>query len=102
MEICEGVGGVEGFVGNLAHAGLTDQGLGQAVAVMHTVTTRPTTAERRTVQIYYGHRNRAPLANDSSIPGAFWRDSGDEETRGFYGVLNERTKLYMAAFLGVQ
>ena len=72
------------------------------VAVMHTVTTRPTTAERRTVQIYYGHRNRAPLANDSSIPGAFWRDSGDEETRGFYGVLNERTKVYMAAFPGAQ
>jgi len=42
------------------------------------------------------------LANDSSIPAAFWRDSGDEETRGFYGVLNERTKVYMAAFPGAQ
>ncbi|MBT5327670.1 MAG: hypothetical protein HOL51_16285 [Gemmatimonadetes bacterium] len=70
------------------------------VAVMHTATTRPTRADRRTVQIYYGHRDRAPLANDSSIPAAFWRDSGDEETRGFYGVLNERTKAYMAAFPG--
>jgi len=69
------------------------------VAVLHTATTRPTTAERRTVQIYYGHRDRAPLANDSSIPAAFWRDSADEETRGFYGVLNERTKKYMAAFM---
>ena len=70
------------------------------VAVLHTATTRPTTAERRTVQIYYGHRDRAPLANDSSIPAAFWRDGADEETRGFYGVLNERTKKYMAAFMG--
>ena len=70
------------------------------VAVLHTPTTRPTTAERRTVQIYYGHRDRAPLANDSSIPAAFWRDSSDGETREFYGVLNERTKRYMAAFAG--
>ena len=70
------------------------------VAVLHTATTRPTQAERRTVQIYYGHRNRAPLANDSSIPAAFWRDSEDAETRAFYGVLNERTKVYLAAFPG--
>ena len=70
------------------------------VAVLHTPTTRSTTAERRTVQIYYGHRDRAPLANDSSIPSAFWRDSADGEKRGFYGVLNERTKKYMAAFPG--
>ena len=70
------------------------------VAVLHTATTRPTTAERRTVQIYYGHRDRAPLANDSSIPAAFWRESADAETRAFYGVLNERTKAYLAAFPG--
>ena len=70
------------------------------VAVLHTPTTRPTMAERRTVQIYYGHHDRAPLANDSSIPAAFWRDGEDVETRGFYGVLNERTKKYMAAFPG--
>ena len=70
------------------------------VAVLHTATTRPTSAERRTVQIYYGHRDRAPLANDSSIPAAFWRESADAETRAFYGVLNERTKAYLAAFPG--
>ena len=68
------------------------------MAVLHTATTRPTQAERRTVQIYYGHRSRAPLANDSSIPATFWRDSEDAETRAFYGVLNERTKVYLAAF----
>ena len=53
------------------------------VAVLHTATTRPTQAERRTVQIYYGHRNRAPLANDSSIPAAFWRDSAGCRDAGF-------------------
>ncbi|MEE3233855.1 MAG: phytanoyl-CoA dioxygenase family protein [Candidatus Latescibacterota bacterium] len=68
------------------------------VAVLHTATTRATKAERRTVQIYYGHRDRAPLANDSGIPAKFWRDSTDADTRAFYGVLNERTKIYMDAF----
>jgi len=68
------------------------------VSVLHTATTRPTSHERRTAQIYYGHRARAPLANDSGIPAAFWRDHEDAETRGFYGVLNERTRVYMRAF----
>ena len=47
--------------------------------------------ERKTVQIYYGHRDRAPLANDSAIPATLWRDHPDAQTRAFYGVLNERT-----------
>lgn len=68
------------------------------VAALHTATTRPTTTQRKTVQIYYGHRDRAPLANDSGIPATLWRDHPDAETRAFYGVLNQRTKLYMAAF----
>tara|TARA_B100001250_G_C19817400_1_gene799460 strand:- start:11157 stop:11915 length:759 start_codon:yes stop_codon:yes gene_type:complete len=68
------------------------------VAALHTATTRTTKAERRTVQIYYGHRDRAPLANDSGIPAKFWRDCADADTRAFYGVLNERTKIYMDAF----
>ena len=68
------------------------------VALLHTATTRRTESLRKTVQIYYGHRGRAPLANDSAIPATFWRDHPDAETRGFYGVLNERTKLYAAAF----
>lgn len=70
------------------------------VAVLHTATTRPTVSERKTVQIYYGHRNRPPLSNDSGIPATLWRDGEDEETRAFYGVLNERTRLYAAAFGG--
>ncbi|MBV7335081.1 phytanoyl-CoA dioxygenase family protein [Chloroflexi bacterium TSY] len=68
------------------------------VSVLHTATTRPTKVIRKTAQIYYGHREHAPLANDSGIPATFWRDHPDEETRGFYGVLNERTRTYMAAF----
>ncbi|MEZ4705824.1 MAG: phytanoyl-CoA dioxygenase family protein [Caldilineaceae bacterium] len=68
------------------------------VAVLHTATTRPTQSERKTVQIYYGHRHRAYLANDSGIPATLWRDHPDAETRAFYGVLNERTRVYMAAF----
>ncbi|MEM7539343.1 MAG: phytanoyl-CoA dioxygenase family protein [Chloroflexota bacterium] len=68
------------------------------VSVLHTATTRPTQAIRKTAQIYYGHRDRAPLANDSGIPATFWRDHPDAETRAFYGVLNQRTKIYMAAF----
>lgn len=68
------------------------------VSVLHTATTRPTQAIRKTAQIYYGHRERPYLANDSGIPATFWRDNPDAETRAFYGVLNERTRAYMAAF----
>ena len=68
------------------------------VSVLHTATTRPTQVVRKTAQIYYGHRDRAPLANDSGIPATLWRDHEDAETRAFYGLLNERTKLYLAAF----
>ena len=67
-------------------------------AILHTATTRPTEVERKTVQIYYGHRDRAPLANDSAIPATLWRDHSDPETRSFYGVLNERTRLLLSAF----
>lgn len=70
------------------------------VSVLHTATTRPTQTERRTAQIYYGHRARAPLANDSCIPSTLWRDHPDAETRAFYGVLNERTKIFNRAFGG--
>jgi ectoine hydroxylase-related dioxygenase (phytanoyl-CoA dioxygenase family) len=68
------------------------------VSVLHTATTRPTQAIRKTVQIYYGHRQRPYLANDSVIPATLWRDHPDAETRAFYGVLNERTRTFMAAF----
>ena len=68
------------------------------VAVLHTATTRPTTQERKTVQIYYGHRDRAPLANDSVIPPRLWKDHPDAETRAFYGNLNDVSRTYATAF----
>ena len=68
------------------------------VAVLHTATTRATACERKTVQTYYGHRDRAPLANDSVIPPRFWKHDPDPETRAFYGNLNEVTRIYAESF----
>lgn len=68
------------------------------VALFHTATTRPTASERKSVQIYFGHQNRAPLANDSGIPTSLSMHSLDEATRAFYGNLNERSRLFMKAY----
>ena len=68
------------------------------VALLHTATTRPTRNERKTVQVYYGHRGSPYLANDSVIPSSFWKDHLDPEVRSFYGNLNEITRIYMRAF----
>ena len=55
---------------------------------LHTVTVRPTKSERKSVQIYYGHRHRDYLSEQSYIPASLWRDLPDEEVRGFYGVFS--------------
>jgi hypothetical protein len=68
------------------------------VSLLHTATTRPTKAVRKTVQVYYGHRDHPYLADDSAIPATFWRDHPDAEVRAFYGVLNDRTRLFLAAY----
>ena len=68
------------------------------MAVLHTATTRSTDQERKTLQIYYGHRDRPPLANDSVSPPRFWKHAADSETREFYGNLNEVTRTYADAF----
>ena len=68
------------------------------VAVLHSATTRPTQAERKTVQTYYGHRDRKFLANDSIIPPRLWKHDPDPETRAFYGNLNDVSRLYNDAF----
>ena len=70
------------------------------VSAAHTATTRPTRHERKTVQIYYGHRDRRYLSEDSVIPTAFWRDHPDPEVRAFYGNLNRKTRVYLAALGG--
>ena len=68
------------------------------VSVLHTATTRTTSADRKTLQIYYGHRDRKYLANDSVIPPIFWRDHPDAEVRAFYGNLNKVSDIYNKAF----
>ena len=68
------------------------------VAVLHSATTPPTEAERKTVQTYYGHRDRKFLANDSIIPPRLWKHDPDPETRAFYGNLNDVSRLYNNAF----
>jgi hypothetical protein len=67
---------------------------------LHTVTVRPTQSERKSVQIYYGHRHRKYLSEDSYIPSELWRDHPDEEVRGFYGVLNNKTRKYLERTTG--
>ena len=68
------------------------------IAVLHTATTRPTKAERKTLQAYYGHRDRPFLANDSIIPPLFWKNHPDPEVRAFYGNLNTVTRTYAKSF----
>ena len=63
-------------------------------SVLHTATTRPTEIERKSIQIYYGHADRAVLSNDSFVPQALWRDHVEAATREFYGKLNEKTRLF--------
>lgn len=53
-----------------------------------------TEQERKTVQIYYGHRDQPAMANDSFTPTQFWRDHPELEVRDFYGVLNDKTQKY--------
>ena len=65
------------------------------VSRLHTVTVRPTQFERKSAQIYYGHRDRKYLSEQSYIPVSLWRDHPDEEVRGFYGVLNDKTRKYL-------
>lgn len=72
------------------------------VAVLHTATVRPTKLERKTIQTYYGHRDRPHLSEDSLIPATLWRDHHDPETRAFYGNLNVKTRLYHAAMGGAR
>ena len=64
-------------------------------AVLHTATVRSTMAERKSVQIYYGHSRRPFLSEDSVMPPAFWRDHEDAEVRAFYGVLNGKTQEFL-------
>ena len=65
------------------------------VSVLHTATTRVTPLERKTVQVYYGHRSRPFLSNDSVMPPALSVNHEDPEIRSFYGVWNDKTRTYL-------
>ena len=67
---------------------------------LHTVTVRPTQSERKSVQIYYGHRHREFLSHQSFVPAQLWRDHQEEEVRGFYGVLNGKTQEFLKRTAG--
>ena len=67
------------------------------VSVLHTASICKTDRVRKSLQVYYGHRNRRYLANDSLIPPLFWNDP-DPEVRAFYGNVNEITRMYLRGF----
>ena len=71
-------------------------------AVLHTATVRVTKHERKTVQAYYGHRSRPFLSNCSIIPPKFCYYHPDQETRDFYGNLNDTTRMFLSAFKSEQ
>ena len=64
-------------------------------SVLHSATVRVTEKERKTVQVYYGHRDQPYMANDSLITNQFWRDHPDLKVRAFYGVINDKTRKYL-------
>ena len=67
------------------------------VSNFHTATVRETHQERKSVQIYYGHRHRPYLSNCTVVPESLWRDHPDPEARAFYNKLNRKTNRYLAA-----
>jgi hypothetical protein len=67
------------------------------VSCLHTATARETEIERKSVQIYYGHRDRPYLSNCTVIDECWWRDDPDPEVRAFYNKLNRKTKRYLQA-----
>lgn len=68
------------------------------ISCLHSATVRKTGAERKTAQIYYGHRSREALSNDSAVPATLWRTHPDAATRAFYGNLNLKTRLLVDAY----
>ncbi len=68
------------------------------LSVLHAATVRTTPHERKTVQIYYGHRGGPVLSDGTMIPTSLWRDHPDPEVRGFYGLMTTRSLQYARAF----
>ncbi len=70
------------------------------ISCLHTATVRPTKMARQSVGILYGHRRRGEIFEASYIPPSLWRDHPDEEVRGFYGVLNDKTREFVKRAAG--
>jgi len=68
------------------------------LSVVHAATVRATPHERKSVQVYYGHRDGPVLSECTTIPSSLWRDHRDSEVRGFYHLLNARSRQYAEAF----
>lgn len=68
------------------------------LSVLHTATVRPTEHERKSVQIYYGHRGGPVLSHFTTIPTSLWRDHPDPEVRNFYSLMNNPSRKYAQAF----
>tara|TARA_B100000029_G_scaffold389840_1_gene386450 strand:+ start:159149 stop:159886 length:738 start_codon:yes stop_codon:yes gene_type:complete len=68
------------------------------LSVVHAATVRRTIHERKTVQLYYGHRDGGILSQFTTIPTGFWRDHPDSEVRAFYNLLNTRSQKFCDAF----
>jgi ectoine hydroxylase-related dioxygenase (phytanoyl-CoA dioxygenase family) len=54
-------------------------------SVLHTATVRTTQYERKTIQIYYCHRDRKLGKLDMVIPADLWRDHAEAEAKDLYG-----------------
>ena len=60
-------------------------------ARLHTVCVRHTTSERKSLQAYYGHRNRPsevaphPGQRTLCVPPRLWRDHANHDVREFFG-----------------
>jgi hypothetical protein len=88
-------GGILNFYGRAGSAILFN------CATLHGVTHRKTGKHRRTVQVYYGHRDRPSLSQVTLVPPRLWRDPPDAEVRRFYGKLNRYTRVWLKA-VGVE
>ena len=67
------------------------------VSVLHRANVRKGGQERKSLQVYYGHRHRPYLADDSIVPPMFF-DDPDPEARAFYGNINDITRIYLRGF----
>lgn len=67
-------------------------------AVAHGATTRVTSAVRKTMHVYFGHRGGPYALYDESVIPPSFSCHADPEVRELYGARNQRTAAFLAAF----